>query len=149
MSRSSGPIQTTAQAGTTDTLASTIDLPATILDRAGLTPYHGIQGRSFLETIQSGKPHRDELLIEFNDGAPRFGFSEPARVRSLVTADWRYSLYRDQDWGELYDLAGDPHETRNLWDSADHAGIRAHLSERLNHHLAHQMDESPLADRLA
>jgi len=66
-----------------------------------------------------------------------------------VTKRWRYTVYRDQPWGELYDLQADPSETHNLWDSPAHKDTRAHLSERLTHHLIAQMDESPLSDRIA
>lgn len=132
-----------------DALCSTVDLAATILDRAGLTPFNGNQGKSFLPVTQGADSPRSEVLIEYNDGGRRLGFAEPARVRSLVTHDWRYTVYLDQPWGELYDLRADPNETRNLWDAPDHHAVRAHLSERLNHHLIRQMDESPLADRIA
>lgn len=130
-------------------LCSTVDLAATILERAGLEPFNGNQGQSFLPATLGADGPRDEVLIEYNDGGKRLGFEEPARVRALVTAEWRYTIYRDQTWGELYDLVGDPDETHNLWDSADHAQIRAHLSERMNHHLMAQMDESPMSHRIA
>ncbi len=130
-------------------LISTIDISATILERAGLDPYFGMQGTSFLNTIFNGTPSRNELLIEFNDGAPKFGFESPARVRSLVTDEWRYSIYANQTWGELYDLKSDPKETHNLWDEASCSQHRAYLAERLNHHLTNQMDESPRPTRLA
>jgi len=39
--------------------------------------------------------------------------------------------------------------THNLWDDEAHKEIRAHMSERLCHHLIAQMDESPMSDRLA
>ncbi|MDF1726270.1 MAG: sulfatase-like hydrolase/transferase [Sulfitobacter sp.] len=132
-----------------DALCSTVDLAATILDRAGLEPFNGNQGQSFLSATKGGDGPRSEALIEYNDGGKRLGFEKPARVRALVTREWRYTLYRDQDWGELYDLINDPNETHNLWDSAAHASVRAHLSERLNHHLTAQMDDSPQADRIA
>jgi arylsulfatase A-like enzyme len=137
------------EAQTTDALCSTVDLAATILERAGLAPFNGNQGQSFLDAVQGGDGPRSEALIEYNDGGKRLGFERPARVRALVTPDWRYTIYRDQDWGELYDLNADPKETHNLWDSPDHQGVRAHLSERLSHHLIAQMDESPLSDRIA
>ncbi len=133
----------------TEALCSTVDLAATILERAGVTPFNGNQGQSFLGAVGGGTGPRDEVLIEYNDGGNRLGFETPARVRTLVTKAWKYTVYRDQTWGELYDLAGDPDETRNLWDSADHRDIRAHLSERLTHHLIAQMDDSPMAARLA
>lgn len=143
----SDPADRTARS--VEAMASTLDISASILDRAGLAPYRGVQGRSFLEPMQSGATHRDEMLIEYNDGMARLGFERPARVRALVTPEWRYTLYRDEDWGELYDLVQDPDETRNLWDSKAHADIRARLSLRLNHHLAAQMDDSPAATRRA
>ena len=134
----------------TSALASTVDISATILDRAGVRAFNGIQGQS-LEPVLSGNhaEHRDELLIEFNDGGRRVGFDAPARLRSLVTRDWRYTIYLNQPWGELYDLRNDPNETHNLWDDATAAGVRAHLAGRLNHHLTAQMDESPESLRLA
>ena len=134
---------------TTDALCSTVDLAATILDRAGLQPFNGNQGQSFLPAVAGEGGPRDEALIEYNDGGNRLGFKNPARVRALVTKDWRYTVYKDQTWGELYDLQNDPNETQNLWNSPDHVDVRARLSERLSHHLIAQMDESPLADRIA
>ena len=130
-------------------LASTVDIAATVLDRAGIKPFNGNQGKSFLPAIENGQGSRDELLIEYNDGGPRLGFEKAARVRALVTREWRYTIYKDQDWGELYDLKNDPLETHNLWDSKEHLPVKAHLAERLNHHLTAQMDESPLSDRIA
>ncbi len=132
-----------------DTLASTIDISATILNRAGFEPFYGMQGRSMLPTIQFGDEYRDEMLIEFNGGAPEFGFTEPARVRALVTEEWRLTIYPGEDWGELYLLVPDPGETHNLWDDPGHAAMRAALTERLAHHLALQTDESPRAHLVA
>lgn len=137
------------KAASSDALASTIDIAATVLDRVGLKPFNGNQGKSLKPVLEGAATVRDDVLIEYNDGGRRLGFDEPARVRALVSPDWRYTIYKDQDWGELYDLANDPQETHNLWDSADHFAIRAQLAERMNQHLMAQMDESPLADRLA
>jgi arylsulfatase A-like enzyme len=133
----------------TDTLASTIDISASILDRAGLAPYNGLQGRSFLASLDGSQPHRDAILIEHNDGGPRMGFEHAARVRTLRTSRWRFSVYAGEDWGELYDLRNDPRETRNLWDDPALAAEKANLSMRLIEHLTFQMDESPRATRLA
>ena len=114
-----------------------------------MLPYNGMQGESFLPALDGAASHRDDLYMEYNDLGPRLGFASPACVRSTVTSDWRYSFYRDQEWGELYDLSADPDETCNLWDDPAHRGTRFEFAERLNNHLAHQMDESPRALRLA
>ena len=137
------------EAAETDALASTIDLSASILARASLAPYFGIQGESFLETLTTGKSHRDSLLIEHNDSGPRMGFDRPARVRTLRTKDWRLSLYKGEDWGELYDLQSDPDETRNLWNDPAYQEIKGRLALDLAEHLIGQMDECPRANRLA
>ncbi|MEM8825103.1 MAG: sulfatase-like hydrolase/transferase [Pseudomonadota bacterium] len=127
-------------------LASTIDLSATILDRSGLAPYVGIQGRSFLHCIEDEDHHRDGLLVEQNDGGPRIGFSKAARSRTVITANRRMTHFAGENWGEIYDLENDPNETQNLWDDETK---RAPLSARLIELLTQQMDESPRAEFLA
>ena len=133
----------------TDAMASTIDISASILDRAGLAPYNGIQGWSFLGALDGVQNHRDDVLIEHNDGGPRMGFQAAARVRTLRSIKWRFSVFAGEDWGELYDLEVDPSETKNLWSHPAYAGDKAALSLRLIDHLTFQMDESPIATRLA
>ena len=92
---------------------------------------------------------RSSLLVEYNDGGARLGFETPARVRSLVTDRYRFTIYKGCDWGELYDLDTDPGETHNLWNFENHAGAKAELSLLMAHHLADLMDESPRATRPA
>lgn len=133
----------------TEALAATIDLPATILDRAGFAPYNGMQGTSFLPVIEGADRHHDAVLCEFNDLGARLGFERPARVRSIRTARWRFTLYQGEAWGELYDLAADPRETHNLWNSPDHSEVKAELALKLAHMLAGQMDESPISRLMA
>lgn len=133
----------------TSALASTIELSATILDRAGVDPYFGMQGQSFLPCVHGSAKHRDSLLIEFNDGLTRMGFDAPARVRTLITDRWQFSFYRGQDWGEIYDLQNDPRQTHNLWSDTAYREIKGELFETLTDHLIGQMDESPRSSRMA
>ena len=130
-------------------LASTIDLSATILDRAGIDPYFGIKGKTLLDNMSKDQEIRTELLIEYNDGGARIGFESPARVRSLITGNYRFTFYLDQEWGELYDLKGDPDETQNLWNHPKYENIKAQLSIDLIQSLTGLMDESPQSKRLA
>ncbi len=133
----------------TNAVCSTVDIASSILERAGSKTFNGNQGKSFLPVLLGETPLRDEALIEYNDSGCRLGFPEPARVRSVITRDWRYTVYKDCDWGELYNLKSDPDETENLWESSAFTSTKSYFSERLNHHLIAQMDESPLSDRLA
>ncbi|MDE2912299.1 MAG: sulfatase-like hydrolase/transferase [Paracoccaceae bacterium] len=127
-----------------DDLVSSIDIAPTILHRVGIRPYHGMQGRSWMDSDS-----RDALLIEFNDPTARMGFSTPARVRTVRTRHHSLALYGDQDWGELFDDESDPNHLNNLWDSAGHAKVKTTLLEQLGHLLTAQMDESPRALRQA
>ena len=81
-------------------LASTIDIPATILERAGLAPNNGMQGSSLLD--QSTAAGRTGLLIEEDALRPNFGYEErPPRPHlghrpppPLPLASWRQRLGR-------------------------------------------------------
>jgi arylsulfatase A-like enzyme len=134
---------------TSNAMASTVDLSATILDRAGLTPYHGIQGSSFLHCIDSDDGHRDELFVEYNDRASRMGMHPPARMRSLRNKEWRLTTFGGHNWGEFYDLVSDSNETNNLWDDPNYSASKAEMSLCLIQHLTAQMDESPRSEKRA
>ena len=132
-----------------DKLASTVDISSTILERAGIAPYNGMKGKSLLPIIEDKEFDRERLLIEYNDGGDRLGFKTPARVRSIVTKSYKFNIYLDQNWGELYDLANDPSETNNLWSDPNHSAIKAELALSMNQELIGLMDESPMSDRPA
>jgi arylsulfatase A-like enzyme len=133
----------------TPALASTIEFSATILERAGVDPYFGMQGQSFLPCIHGANEHRNNLLIEFNDGFACNGYNTSACVRTIVNKSWQLSVYKGEHWGELYDIENDPRQTCNLWDSVEHAEVKAELFEALAELLIGQMDESPRSSRLA
>ena len=130
-------------------LASTVDLAPTIIERAGLKPYWGIQGKSLLNNVAGSHTLRDGLVIEYEDTQPRMGFEKSAVVRTLITDDYRFTLYKDMQWGELYDRRKDPDETNNLWDDTSYAAMRARLTEQLLQELLENVDKSPHARRRA
>ena len=136
-----------------DGLASTIDIPTTFLDRAGLAPYNGLQGSSLLDTIAdpatASVAGRTGLLIEEDALRPNFGYQERPRVRTLVTERYRLSVWSGSDWGELYDLHDDPHELTNLWDDASAAQLKADLIEHLTQEMIAKQSRSPLPSGLA
>jgi len=141
------PAETEAGAST-DLLGSSIDIAPTILARAGIKPYHGIQGRDLLDDY-AGAISRDYLLIEHNDNLPRMGLHQASRSRTLYSTRWRITLYPGENWGELYDFESDPREARNLWFDPEYAQIKAMMLERLALEITNSMDESPVAIRRA
>jgi N-acetylglucosamine-6-sulfatase len=113
-------------------LVLSIDLAPTLLEMAGLTPGPGLQGRS-LAPIFAGAPGtwRESFLIEYYSDTvfPRvlnMGYS------AVRTTSAKYIAYRDlQGMNELYDLAADPYEERNLIAAPESAALRAALEAEL------------------
>lgn len=129
----------------TEGLWGTIDIGASILARAGLHPYNGIQGRSFLSALDdSAATLRDAVLIEDEQQRTIAGLGARPRVRTVTNGRWRLSLYLGHDWGELYDLETDPGEFENLWDADEGAEARARLTESMARLMAESCDRSPL-----
>ena len=124
--------------------AGTIDLAPTILARAGVQGFNGIQGKD-LGPLIAGKTASlyDALLIEEEGQRLGLGLPGRARTRSLVTERYRLSLYDGADWGELYDRARDPDESINLWDEPSAQGIRGELLLRLAHKMIEVSETSP------
>jgi uncharacterized sulfatase len=51
-------------------------------------------------------------------------------MRSFVTDQYKLTVYRDKDYGELYDFADDPGEIVNRWDDPAYAAIKCELLRR-------------------
>lgn len=131
-------------------LASSIDLAATVLSRAGLAAPNGVQGRALVSPQGLARDSgRDAVLIEENQQRAYLGFESPVRVRTLVTHTHRLSVFHEGNWGELYDLKADPFEERNLWESPDAQALRGQLLDRLVRALIEHSETSPRPSRLA
>jgi len=103
---------------TVDEMALNIDLPATIVDLAGLAPpaaYQGLSLRPFLEN-SAGSLERDTVLIEH-----LWEFEHIPPSEGLRTGDWKYLRYvNDRSAEELYHLAQDPEELQDLSGQPGH-----------------------------
>lgn len=137
------------QQAVSNALSSTIDIAATVLDRAGIEIFNGNQGRSLLPALNSDDVIRHSLLIEENDPLPRYNFKSPGRVRQVLKDNWSLTLIQGHEEGELYDRNVDPNECNNLWDHPDYQTKQAEMVLALSHLLMQQMDESPKAKRFA
>ncbi|MCK9511127.1 MAG: sulfatase-like hydrolase/transferase [Pigmentiphaga sp.] len=139
-----------AGAGRVASLGSCADIAGTVLARAGLAPFNGMQSRNLLPLMRGDTAsERRAVLVEEDNQRAYLGFERPVRARTLVTARHRLTLYRDADWGELYDLQEDPQERRNLWADPGSAAVRLELTELLAHQLLEKDDQSPLPTQLA
>ena len=128
-------------------LAQTTDIAATVLDRAGVQPWNGLQGLSLMKLIgNEAQEMRKRLLIEEEGQRYYMGFPDRVRMRSVITDRHRLSLYDGVPWGELYDLREDPQELANLWDDKS---LRGALTEELGRAMIEHSETSPYPTRIA
>jgi len=108
-------------------LVLNIDIPATILDLAGLPIPDKYQGCSLKPLLERGKPAwRNEIFCEELWDNPEIPQSECVR-----TQQWKYIQYpKHPEYVELFDLETDPQEKHNLARSPQYQSI---LNELRNH----------------
>ena len=108
-------------------MALNIDVPATILQLAGIDIPESYQGRSLIPMIKGQRiGWRQDFLVEHLYDIPYIPQSEGVR-----TAKYKYFRYRDDpDHEELYDLEKDPWEMENLAEQKKHLMKLGELRER-------------------
>lgn len=120
---------------TVSQLVSTVDLPATLLDAAGMDVPAPMQGKTLMNLVRGDTAGwRNEVYIQMR---------EEALGRALRTEQWKYCVYDPsasdpkQPWSSnylerhLYDLRNDPNEIVNLAGRTDTKDIAAELRQKL------------------
>lgn len=107
-----------------EALLSAYDLRPTLMDHLGLA-YDGdhLPGASFAGVL-AGSPGEDR--------SPVVVFDEYGPVRMIRTTGWKYVHRYPHGPHELYDLAADPGEERNLVNAPEASPIRDQLASRLD-----------------
>jgi choline-sulfatase len=104
-------------------LVELVDLPPTLLELAGQQPYAACEGRSLVPLLDepSSPPAgwRDAV------------FSELKGERMIRTDRYKYTYRAGEPRQELFDLANDPRELRNLGGDPTHAAVEQELQARL------------------
>jgi arylsulfatase A-like enzyme len=114
----------------TNMLGGTIDIAATILGRADLQPYHGMQGQDVISCFNKNEqPNRLGMVIEEDELPFNANCDVFMRTRSFVSGEWRMTYWLEDKFGELYNRAEDPDEIHNLWDDPGIAKQKAELIE--------------------
>jgi arylsulfatase A-like enzyme len=122
-------------------LVSLTDVAPTALDAMGLPVPPGIQGRSLLPAMRRGVSAGQEAVFAEHHGRP-CGDGRMLAGRMIRTTGHKYCMYTDGQ-EELYDLAADPHEQRNLAGSAGAEELRRALRRRLEDWMAATGDFYP------
>jgi arylsulfatase len=108
-----------------DDLVAHVDIVPTTLESLELEIPTYLPGNS-LAGCSSGRPskRRDAVLTEFRPfGCPN--------MKVLHTERWKYTYYEGEEYGELFDLAEDPEERRNLFDDPGCRKVKTELEKRL------------------
>jgi arylsulfatase A-like enzyme len=132
-----------------DAFASTIDISATVLDRARIEPFAGMQGRSLLPVLGGAAAVRDCIFVQYDHQLPSPGSGIPPRAHTIINDRFRLSLFHGEQSAELYDLAADPGEFENVWNDPMHARARSRLIERLAFLEIEHVDRVPMPTRRA
>ncbi|MDE0305762.1 MAG: sulfatase-like hydrolase/transferase [Albidovulum sp.] len=119
---------------------STLDLAATLYDYAEATPLSGQHGSSLRPLIEE-KAVRGYALNEWELHPGRAGVA--LSLRTVRTATHKLTLDLQSGAGELYDLVGDPLESRNIFDGGDAAEVRRDLEKLI---LSRPDDMLPVRD---
>ena len=105
-----------------------IDVAPTMLELAGVSTPDPIHGESFVPVLKNNNaPGRESFLAEYfvEANSPYF-----AHWQAVRTKDWKYIHYPAlPGMDEVYDLANDPRELRNLISDAAQASRRAMLEQ--------------------
>ncbi|MFP4032264.1 MAG: sulfatase/phosphatase domain-containing protein, partial [Desulfococcaceae bacterium] len=84
--------------GRTGAPFSQVDIPVTFLDAAGMQRVEGMQGVSQLPVFRGESEQAREWAIVEYEG------TKAVCQQSFITGDYKLVLYRDADYGELYNM---------------------------------------------
>ena len=113
-----------AEGGQIDALQSLVDLPQTFLSACGIEAPGVMQGVDQLPVWTGETPSaRDVAICEFRH--------QPTKVhlRTWITERYKLTLYRDRDWGELFDFQEDPGEVNNVFDDPAYAEVKSRMMD--------------------
>ncbi len=123
----------------TAALQSLVDYAPTFLAAAGIKAPGCMQGVNQLDAwCGREESARDHVIIE-NRHEPTL-----VHLRTYVDERHKITVYRDHDYGEIFDLREDPGEIHNLWDGPNSMKLKMALLQRfLNAELKREPTRMP------
>jgi len=121
-----------------------VDIPATILELAGAAPEANLTGRSLMEMARGAPGEHRDAYTEVA-GAQYFNKELAlAALRAENRYKYIYAPFNDRFTPELFDLAADPGERRNI--ARSHPGIAARLRRKLDAMPVERMPGTEMTD---
>jgi arylsulfatase A-like enzyme len=119
-----------------DRMVLTVDMAPSLLDLCGAAPLETVHGTSWRKLVQGDATGwRTSWFYEYNYERQ---FPYTPNVRGVRTDGWKYIHYPhgdgrpDRHKAELYHIAADPDERRNLIGEPAHAGLVATMRAELD-----------------
>ena len=108
--------------------ASTMDIGATVLDRARIEPSSGMQAQQPAAGVATAvRASATACSSSTTIRHPSAGTDVPPRVHTLIDGRYRLSVFHGTGWGELYDLEGRSRRVRQpVGRSGARCRARAH-----------------------
>ncbi|GAA4926335.1 sulfatase-like hydrolase/transferase [Streptomonospora halophila] len=120
-----------------DGLTSMMDLGPTVLELAGIAPPAWMEARSLLPALRGEEWSGRELV--FSEHARDHILKGTELMTMVRDARWKLVEFVDSEEGQLFDLAVDPGEAVDLWDSpsAEPAAAKRRLRREVARWRAH------------
>ena len=128
--------QEVAAGATSHAMQSLVDLAPTFLKFAGVPIPGAMTGKDQSEVwLGNQEKVRTNIICEFHH--------EPTTVnlRTYVNERYKITVYYNQEYGEMFDLAEDPNEIRNLWDRPEYGELKSRL---LMEFMWAELDKDPM-----
>lgn len=126
-----------SKVGRSDAFVSLLDLPATVLEVAGIDPSLSQDGRSIVDLTRGDEvpDWRENIVCEFH------GHHFPLQQRMIRTREFKLVI-SPESINELYDLRKDPAELTNVYTVPVYDEIRRELATELYRQLRERGDNS-------
>lgn len=137
-------------------LVSLLDFMPTILELAGVPypdgpvkawegPFEGkelypdspLPGKSLLPLLAGQAQAVQESILVEDDDDIRHVF-----LRTLITEDWKITIYSGRTYGELFDLKNDPEERNNLWEDKIYKELKQDMLWKLMQKMLENQDRT-------
>jgi arylsulfatase A-like enzyme len=113
----------------TDKMAINVDIAPTLLELAGVEIPKGMQGRSWVPVFKGEAAWRKDWYYHYYEYPDAHKVKPHRGVRTETAKLIHY--YEDPEEFEMYDLAKDPEERKNVYADPAYAELRKQLAERL------------------